>query len=371
MTPCERTSRPASPKKHKRKALPSPVNTSSLSLLGSTRSASPQPLASTSSGKAYLNAEPTRHASCDVVEREFSACPDKLHNHCSELQAATRCEAALCKVKPRAEWQRDEETALCNFPFCSTIFPAPSYFSLGPRRHHCRMCGLIFCSTHSTRRARMITSDAAGNPCIELQRVCDSCMGAEAEPSPISATSSRRNSNASDSSAPSDLIVTPDENPLSRCSSILNGPARVRDLDSTDVQALAPAQPWMGKDAVLSLYPLAVHPSYTHLKAPPSAGPLFAPSLSARRDAQMKEHARQSLRQRRTGETTDFWLPGKWGFRREDFDPEGLSDEEDTPVTGVVVDGPFRYRAAGVRRAGSSRPGTPARTPSEERTAYF
>lgn len=277
---------------------------------------------------------------------------------------------------PRDEWQRDEETVLCNIPFCSTIFPAPSYFSLGPRRHHCRMCGLVFCSAHTRQRARMINTDAAGNPCIELQRVCDGCMGGTSSSTsdalPASTASSRRGSSASDSTAPSETLITPDENPLSRSSSILHGAARMRDLTpiSDESEQLAPAQPWMGKDAVLSLYPLAVHPSYTHLKATPSAGPLFAPSLSARRDAKLKEHARLSLRQRRMGETNEFWLPSKLNGRGSEGDEELSDDDDDANFVGLAVDGLLKYRASMTRRAGS-KPGTPARTPSEERAAYF
>lgn len=71
-----------------------------------------------------------------------------------------------------------------------------------------------------------------------------------------------------------------------------------------------------------------------------------------------------SLRQRRLGNDKSFWIPGTWGYKREDFDPtyhDGDVEGEIEVEGGLVVDGPIRFRASAKRLA------SPARTPSEER----
>ena len=47
-------------------------------------------------------------------------------------------------------------------------------------------------------------------------------------------------------------------------------------------------------------------------------------------------------------ERTSPWIPGRWGYRREDFDPS-LRDEDDCQdgmEGGLVIDGPIRLRAS-------------------------
>ncbi|RSH81510.1 hypothetical protein EHS25_006867 [Saitozyma podzolica] len=312
-----------------------------------------QAVASTSSGISYLNMDPVCSKSCDYA---LPVCAT--HSSGASMQLAAAALGAIGTALPREKWQPDEESALCTYPLCSTIFGPPTYFSLGPRRHHCRMCGLLFCDSHSSHRASVLVSDANGRHHVSRERVCDMCVGKVHEDT----TLSRRNSNASDISVPSEHLVTPlSEHPLSRTSSIQ--PCRSRELLEECAQAsLAPVQGWMDRDGVLSLYPLAAQPSRSHVTVPPSAAPLFQPSLSARRFARVKEQQRHTLRQRRLGRDNDAWLPAKWGYRREDFDPEYESDDEEMTPGGLVVDGPIRYRAPGIKRVASG-----IRTPSEER----
>jgi hypothetical protein len=301
---------------------------------------------------AYLNVDPTGPMTSDTAVPE-STPPIKQCR--SQLKAAAF--GVLGEVQPREQWQPDEDSSLCTYPLCSTIFGPPSYFSFGPRRHHCRLCGQIFCGTHSSQRAHLIARDVQGQPRLSKQRVCDLCIGKTEEDNALV----RRISNDSSSSAPSDDIVTPlSEHPLSRTTSLhLSRSHEI--IDECAERGLAPVQGWMDRDGVLSLYPLAVHPSHSNAVIPPSAGPLFQPSLSARRTARVKEYERLSLRQRRLGHDNAVWLPAKWGYRREDFDPELDSDDESMTPGGLVVDGPIRYRAPGVKRVAS------VRTPSEER----
>jgi hypothetical protein len=88
---------------------------------------------------------------------------------CTEQLAAVQA-GIVGKVISREQWQPDVSSALCTFPFCTTIFASTSsYFSLAPRRHHCRKCGKLFCASHSTSRALMYDETNR----LSQQRVCD------------------------------------------------------------------------------------------------------------------------------------------------------------------------------------------------------
>ena len=189
----------------------------------------------------------------------------------------------------------------------------------------------------------------AGKRTATKQRVCDSCLP------PVAQTRSRRSSACSADShftLPSESLVTPDHDDwvLAHTASISRSSTR-SNLDVAEpVDELAPVEPWMGPSGILSLYPLAVNPSHAvdRLVPAPAAGPLFAPSIAARRCAMEKEMERTNLRQRRLGGDKTIWIPEVWGYRREDFDPTFYDEDvEGQKVTegGLVVDGPIRFRA--------------------------
>ncbi|OCF36331.1 hypothetical protein I316_02206 [Kwoniella heveanensis BCC8398] len=324
-----------------------------------------QPIASSSSGLNYLNMEPTSSPSCEyahaALPSPLAEAPDN-RQQCAKLLASA-CVGVMGEALDKAKWQPDEDSALCTYPLCTANFAQPTYFFLGPRRHHCRMCGQLFCASHSAQRGALVQIDGQGKRRVVKERVCDLCCQ-KTDPAdielPRSTQHSRRNSSATDSDQHSDLVT-----PLSEDGQLLSGSALLRaqsrvnlalDKESAISEAaeLAPIAEWMDRSGVLSLYPLAVNPSHARsrrsLSPAPSAGPLFAPSISARREAKEKELERLTLRQRRMGAESDFWLPGKWGYKREDFDPtflkEGEDDGEDfeRSVGGVVEDGPIRFR---------------------------
>jgi hypothetical protein len=241
---------------------------------------------------------------------------------CTEQLAAVKA-GIIGTVVPREQWQPDVSSALCTFPFCTTIFASTSsYFSLAPRRHHCRKCGQLFCSNHSSTRALMY--DEANK--LSRQRVCDLCTGRNDEEASFSRSSSRRASNASDVTTDvSDNIVTPGESTLSRIStrSGMISPAPVA-VDSP----LAPIEGWMDREGVLSLYPLA-HTSDARQSVIPAAGPLFAPSRKAIRDAREREQ-HLTLRQRRLGE--NGVTPLKFGGQSVGSVSEEDEEEEEEQV---------------------------------------
>ncbi|OCF59553.1 hypothetical protein L486_02220 [Kwoniella mangroviensis CBS 10435] len=352
-----------------------------------------QPVASSSSGLNYLNMEPVASPSIDYAVPTVSSplsdsdCSDN-RQICAELLATAQT-GVMGEVMDRSKWQPDADSALCTYPLCTANFAQPTYFFLGPRRHHCRMCGQLFCSTHSSQRGSLVSLDATGNRRIVKERVCDLCCSSPnnneaaievSSSQPKSTQHSRRNSTCTESDGHHSDLVTPyDEdghsngsngsnasNGLLSASGLLRAQSRLT-LNTQDVEPeLAPIQDWMDKSGVLSLYPLAVNPSHStkskHSPLPPSAGPLFSPSISMRREAKEKQLERLTLRQRRMGNGPavighdDFWLPGKWGYRREDFDPTfGMNVQDDDEdqiekyVGGVVEDGPIRFRT-GVKR---------------------
>ncbi|WWC66640.1 uncharacterized protein I206_100543 [Kwoniella pini CBS 10737] len=346
-----------------------------------------QPVASSSSGLNYLNVEPVTSPSVDFAVADVaSPLSDSSDNRqmCAEILATAQT-GVIGEVIDRSKWQPDADSALCTYPLCTANFAQPTYFFLGPRRHHCRMCGQLFCSSHSSQRGSLVTTDVGGKRRVVKERVCDLCCSRrnpEDIELPKSAQQSRRNSSCTESASDdhnSELVTPYDEegNVLLSGSVLLRAQSRITLITSNlDQQAeLAPIEDWMDRSGVLSLYPLAVNPSHSKSSgsrnrnrstspAVPSAGPLFSPSISMRRQEKEKQLERLTLRQRRMGSNNtqnttmdEFWLPGKWGYKREDFDPTFLSsgevvdeDEEiEKYVGGIVEDGPIRFRT-GVKR---------------------
>jgi len=72
-----------------------------------------------------------------------------------------------------ARWVADNERAVCQFPGCRKAF------GVFTRKHHCRVCGDIFCDDHSRRRILVkgpLTPAGRDPVTVERnERVCDSC----------------------------------------------------------------------------------------------------------------------------------------------------------------------------------------------------
>ncbi|EIE89567.1 hypothetical protein RO3G_14278 [Rhizopus delemar RA 99-880] len=69
---------------------------------------------------------------------------------------------------PSSRWQKDDQVNRCQFKTCS------KKFSLLQRKHHCRRCGDIYCSSHSQNRLPLFTPDDPEKTIFS--RVCDSCF---------------------------------------------------------------------------------------------------------------------------------------------------------------------------------------------------
>ncbi|KAL0243859.1 hypothetical protein I308_105122 [Cryptococcus tetragattii IND107] len=317
-----------------------------------------QPVASSSAGLKYLSVEPTSeefvdHAVADVHSR-LSDSSENIQS-CASLLANAQV-TAIGEAMSKERWQPDESSALCTFPLCTANFAQSSYFFLRHRRHHCRLCGQLFCGTHSAQRAPLIHSTNSGRAIVHA-RVCDMCLPRpESSDAPYPTLSQPRKISSSVSeplSSDASILVTPSDDDVAMLSSntgssILRASTIAEHASVADVdERLAPIEDWMDRSGVLSLYPLAVKPSHSRSKRSsspaPSVAPLFAPSLKYRRAAKENELARQTLRQRRLGKD-DFWLPENWGYKREDFDPTCRDDESGKTVGGVVEDGPIRFR---------------------------
>ncbi|WWC85895.1 uncharacterized protein L201_000762 [Kwoniella dendrophila CBS 6074] len=352
-----------------------------------------QPVASSSSGLNYLNMEPVASPCIDYAIADVSSPLSECSNNkqiCAEILATAQTDV-MGEAMDKAKWQPDADSALCTYPLCTANFAQPTYFFLGPRRHHCRMCGQLFCSSHSSQKGSLVSTDLNGKRRVVKERVCDMCLVSTKHLSPEeielphSARQSRRNSTCTESASDdhqSELVTPYDEesNVLLSGSALLRAQSRIT-LNTNNLieqeNELAPIEDWMDKSGVLSLYPLAVNSSHsrssslrgkkssskTNLTSPsgilPSAGPLFSPSISMRREAKEKQLERLTLRQRRLGGQSqtnamdEFWLPGKWGYKREDFDPTfGINNIDDVNenkeiekyVGGIVEDGPIRFR---------------------------
>lgn len=71
----------------------------------------------------------------------------------------------LVAKQAQEHWVKDEEVSHCSNAECHVKF------GLLDRRHHCRRCGLIFCSRHSNRTAAV---PLAGY--YKKVRVCEGCF---------------------------------------------------------------------------------------------------------------------------------------------------------------------------------------------------
>ena len=65
-------------------------------------------------------------------------------------------------------WKPDEASSSCDSPQCR------SNFNLFKRKHHCRHCGHIFCSTHSNQIIPL-DQEAQFHPDGQESRACDTC----------------------------------------------------------------------------------------------------------------------------------------------------------------------------------------------------
>lgn len=66
--------------------------------------------------------------------------------------------------------QPDILSTSCDHP------PCPTPFTLFTRRHHCRRCGNIFCTSHSSHTVPL-DQHARFHPAGSAGRACDSCWG--------------------------------------------------------------------------------------------------------------------------------------------------------------------------------------------------
>ncbi|GAM91609.1 hypothetical protein ANO11243_096610 [Dothideomycetidae sp. 11243] len=70
----------------------------------------------------------------------------------------------------RGHWKPDSTATCCTSPTCKTVF------TLLSRRHHCRRCGGIFCTSHSARSVPL-DQEARFHPQGGWVRACEDCWG--------------------------------------------------------------------------------------------------------------------------------------------------------------------------------------------------
>lgn len=68
-------------------------------------------------------------------------------------------------------WVPDESVTVCQDPDCEKKF---SFFT---RKHHCRRCGNIFCSSHISHKMKLSLIDLKYDPLLGVEgKVCDDCF---------------------------------------------------------------------------------------------------------------------------------------------------------------------------------------------------
>ena len=77
----------------------------------------------------------------------------------------------------KSHWISDSKATHCAFDGCGKAF------SMRIRRHNCRMCGLVFCDEHSSRRLRLGADGKPGEHATgDPVRVCETCFGKQHAP---------------------------------------------------------------------------------------------------------------------------------------------------------------------------------------------
>ena len=226
-----------------------------------------------------------------------------------------------------------------------------NFFTIYDRRHHCRLCGRLFCSAHSNQRVPILSYDAQGKRHISTQRVCDVCVNTSDEVIPAHARSRRASifSHQTDSTRPSDEIITPspEDPPIFQSSRQMS----IEDSHSSFERFTASSKPW--SSTTLSTTPSTSQSPDPGPVSPHSSAPLFTPPLAGRKRSDA------SIVQRRGSKQNNLWTPGYWGYKQEEFDvtynqDSDGEDEGPQPQGGLVVDGPFRFRTS-ARRNGSTQ----------------
>ncbi|ORY49590.1 FYVE-domain-containing protein [Rhizoclosmatium globosum] len=69
-------------------------------------------------------------------------------------------------------WASDSSTPSCSQPSCNV------QFGVYQRKHHCRCCGMIFCSTHSGKKMKLSLASHQFDVNGVETRVCDGCYSA-------------------------------------------------------------------------------------------------------------------------------------------------------------------------------------------------
>ncbi|KAI8389250.1 FYVE zinc finger-domain-containing protein [Blakeslea trispora] len=93
--------------------------------------------------------------------------PIACHRYALDITHTDRKEKFV--LKPSDQWQSDKQTGQCQQAHC------PTTFGLLQRKHHCRSCGNIYCSTHSSNRLPLFTPTSAADKPV-FSRVCDQCF---------------------------------------------------------------------------------------------------------------------------------------------------------------------------------------------------
>jgi hypothetical protein len=113
----------------------------------------------------------SQHGSLDSLPEAERAANSNEPSHEEILHAAWADNEELGDVTgppTRDHWKPDVASPTCDSPHCV------STFNLFVRKHHCRHCGHIFCSTHVTRTIPL-DQEAKFHPDGNQSRACETC----------------------------------------------------------------------------------------------------------------------------------------------------------------------------------------------------
>lgn len=102
------------------------------------------------------------------IEKERESVKAKLEN--LAVNVSKSLFGDVHKIAAGEHWVPDATVSTCSNVGCNVKF------SLVTRKHHCRACGGIFCSSHASKRAAVSVGDHSLVEQGLLVRVCDSCI---------------------------------------------------------------------------------------------------------------------------------------------------------------------------------------------------